>query len=169
MRQTQHKTKLAAGDLFQIPAPDGRAGYGQIVIPGKMFYVAIFEGLFQSIPRCDELVGTTLLVGWTNDALIHHKRWIVVGSCPIPPSLPFPNYKVNVGNDMFVTDFTGKVLRKASDAEAKLLTFRGSVSPIVFQDSLLAHHGMSNFHLLDELSVEQAFARCILPPRTESS
>jgi hypothetical protein len=158
------RRKLAAGDLFEIPAPDGRTGYGQIIVPGKLLYVVVFEGLFRGTPPpCDELARTPLLIGWTMDALIYHGRWKIVRSCPVPSGLPFPNYKVNVGEDVFVTDFNGKVLRKASDAEAKLLTFRASVSPIVFQDSLLAYHQMSNFQLLDELSLERAHRQCIIP------
>jgi len=160
------KKKLAIGSLFEIPAPDGRSGYGQILVPGKLLYVVIFERLYRGgPPPCNELTRAALLIGWTMDALIYHGRWKIVGTCPIPSGLPFPNYKLNIGSDIVITDYTGKVLRVARDDEANSLNFRSVVSPIVFQDSLLAHHGMSNLQMLDKLSVEQVRRQCIVPCR----
>ena len=157
------RKKVSEGDLFELPAPDGRKGYGQIVISGDLLYVVIFEGLFeQGPPSCEDFAKKILLIGWTTDALIYHDRWKMVGTCPDLRNIPFPNYKVKIENDIFVTDFDGKPIRKATPVETDLLDFRGGYSPAVFQDCLFAHHGLANSQALADLSIKRAEARCII-------
>lgn len=139
--------KLKQGDIFDIPSPDGRKGFGQIVVAGKTLYVVVFLGLRMEAPTPTEIVGEDiLLTGWTVDALIHHGRWSVVGNHqPRMERIPFPNYKVVMNGVECVRDFFDTTLRPATAKEAALLDHQTTVAPIRYQKAFLAHYGFGEW------------------------
>lgn len=154
--------RAAAGDIFEIPLPDGRSGYGQIIIDGDELYVAVFRDLYSALPDLDELVeNDILLVGWTADALIYHGRWKIVGNRPpIVARVPFPSYKVSLSGKPYVHDFAGKNRRPATAEEWQLLDYKTNVAPIRYQKAFLAYHGIGEWlQYYKELTVEHARRR----------
>lgn len=54
------------GDVFEMPTPDGRFGYGVVVEGGGCPYVAILHRLYDSRPALGEVEKDEVaLVGWT--------------------------------------------------------------------------------------------------------
>ena len=156
--------KVKQGDIFEIPSPDGRHGYGQVIVGGTAFYVAILAELYQGQPDLDEVLkGSVLLVGWTLDALIYHGRWKIVGNRPpISARVPFPSYKVRVKGMPHVHDFNGENYRPATAHDWELLDNKTIVSAIRYQNALLAHHGLEKWRDdYEELTVEHARRRVL--------
>lgn len=157
------RKKLRARDIFEIPASDGRRGYGQIVIPGTVLYAIVFEELYAQQPVVSDIAsGKVLLVGWTTDALIYHGKWRVIGSESVPINIPFPNYKVSQRGRMMLTDFHGKPIRPVTRKEAELLDYKSSVSPAVLEDSLFVLHQLASGSVHEPLLLENARKRCIV-------
>ena len=137
--------KVTAGDIFSLPTPDHRLGLGQVIVGGTVFYIAVFEGLFEAVPEdlATSLDRDILLVGWTTDALLHHNEWHLVGNAaPIIDRVLFPNYKVRVNGDPFVHDFSGKNYRPASSEDWEFFELKSTRAPIAFQSALHASCGL---------------------------
>jgi hypothetical protein len=161
----RRSTRIRAGDIFEIPAPDGRRGYGQVIVAGALLYVAIFRDLYAEPPRLSDLLEEDfLLVGWTLDALIHHGEWRIVGHVsPSAARVPFPSYKVRVKGVPQVHDFTEKYHRRATAEEWELLENKTTVAPIRYQNALLAHHGFGEWRSdYESLTVEHARRRVLI-------
>lgn len=133
-----------AGDVFEVPLSDGRFAYGVAVVGGGCPYVFVLKSAHDVRPlRPEALQDEIALVGWTMDALIHLKRWPIVGkSYPTRPDVPFPNWKVTIRGQMMITDFAGTPLRVATPTEAAALDLQSSRAPIAFQNAMDAVHGL---------------------------
>lgn len=145
-KSSQHGIK--EGVVFEIPATDGCRGYGQVIVGGKVFYIAVFCDLYRDRPVLEKLLKdcNVLLVGWTVDALIYHGQWKVIGhSAPICARIPFPSYKVRINGQPCIHDFDGSHRRPASTAEWELLEHKTTVAPIRYQNALLAFHGIGEW------------------------
>lgn len=156
--------RIRSGDVFEVPAPDGRLGYGQVIKDGSVIYVVIFRDLYGSQPDLlDILESDPLLVGWTVDSLMYHGRWKVVGNKPpILDRVPFPSYKVRVDGVECVRDFAGDTHRAATPKEWELLDEKTTVAPIRYQNALFAHHGLGEWKpYYDDLTVEYARHRVL--------
>lgn len=150
------------GDVFELPTPDGRFGYGLVVEGGGVPYVAILGKLHDSRPALDDLEGEEIaLVGWTMDSWFHHGRWLVVGNLdPDRLDVPRPNYIVGVEGEPKVTNFKGEVLGPPTNDEKGLLGYRGSRAPVGFQNAFLALHGYRDWDTGDDtLTAEHARLR----------
>jgi hypothetical protein len=155
---------VGKGDIFAIPAADGRSGYGQVIVGGITVYVAIFCNLHEITPDLDDLLKSgILLVGWTLDALIHHGEWKIVGSrSPISERVPFPNYKVRVKGVPHIHDFNGENYRPATSSDWGLLDHKTTIAPIRYQNALLAHHHVAVWRRdYEKLTVEYARRRVL--------
>jgi hypothetical protein len=144
--------RIKAGDIFEIPAPDGRKGYGQVILSKTLQYIVVFGELYVSPPDVDELLKSDIfLVGWTSDALFFHDRWKVIANrAPLSDRVPFPSYKINVRGERYVHDFNDEGYRPATTEDWELLEFESSRSPIGYQDALLAHHGFGSWDSRDD-------------------
>src|SRR5215207_1084563 len=136
-------SKPKVGDVFDVPAPDGRRGIGQVVRAGGVPYVIILRDLFEDRPPPVELVAKEiLLAAWTTDALFFHGRWVVVGNCPVVEDrIPYPSYLVLINGELVVEDFNGASRRLATPDDLRLLHYRTTYSPITLQKALLAQNG----------------------------
>jgi hypothetical protein len=75
------------------------------------------------------------------DALFFGRDWKVVGNVARRADFIFPEYKVGMSGETWVTDIDGKLLRLATWEEAKTLSFKSSDSPISFEKAFKAYHG----------------------------
>lgn len=145
------RIKLAEGDVLELRLPDGRLGYAVIVNRGALPsggtpYIAIFGSAFVERPEISALTKeSVVLAGWTTDALIYHDEWSVVAHGLPIPALPMPNFKVAQGDDVFVTDFRGKFIDRATEHERTLLDYQFSSTTSVFQDAFEALHGFKEW------------------------
>lgn len=136
----RHAKPLAAGDVFQIDDQGGGFGYGQVIRPGTVFYTSILQGLHDRPQAVESLSPERiLLLARTTDGALMRGEWKVVGNLPVPSNVPFPNAKVLQNGVLYVTDFDGRILRKASPADADLYDNPLSVSSARLQDAWLAH------------------------------
>lgn len=136
---------LRIGDVFAIPFPGGREGYGQIVLPGDALYVVVFEPLLASRPEIASIGRMPiLLVGWTLDSLLHTNKWTVIGNTvPEIGRIPFPAYRVLVSGEQRVHSFDGSKWRRARPGEIDLLDEKTIRSPVRYQNALMAHHALA--------------------------
>lgn len=164
IRGRRRSSKVSEGDIFEIPIPDGRRGYGQVIVGGKVFYIAVFRGLHHVQPDLGELIqDDILLVGWTVDALIYHGEWKIVGNRPpTSPRVPFPSYKVLVNGRPCTHDFNGDNFRPATPRDLELLENKTTVAPIRYQNALLAFHGFGEWRSdYNELTAQHARHRVL--------
>jgi hypothetical protein len=160
----KRSVRIKTGDIIAMSLPNGKLGYGQVIVGGVMFYVAVFRQIFDSPPELDELLqGEIIFVGWTTDALIYHSLWRVVGNrLPIAARVPFPTYKVRINGVAHIHDFNGENRRPASPEHWELLDYHASHAPIRYQNALLAHHGFGEWKdYYDEITIEHARRRVL--------
>ncbi|WP_421730528.1 Imm26 family immunity protein [Brevundimonas sp.] len=153
---------VKAGAVFEMPVPDGRRGYGIIIVGGGVPYVVILKTLHEKRPPLPDLDSDEIaLVGWTMDSLIYHGRWTIIGTDNGPPrDVPFPNFRVNVAGVLQTTDFQGKVIGPSRPDEIALLDNQFSSSPSIYQDALMALNGIGEWKShFDKLLPEYARAR----------
>jgi len=168
------RVRLKAGDIFELTVPDGRLGYGVVVMPGVLKgggtpYIIILQSLHSSQPSLADLAGDEIaLVGWTMDALVYHGRWRVVGhDYPARIDVPFPNWKVGRGGVTYVIDVMGEIIDEATAEEQELLDLQWSRAPIGFQNAFEAMHGFRNWdEHYDKLTAAYARKRMTRQPRT---
>lgn len=135
------KLKLSTGDIFRFRVPRHGFGYGQILRTDIIQYIAVFEPIFKSNAKLEDVSSSPLLFsGWTSDAKFFSGDWQVVGNVA-PRRIIFPEYKVGVSGDTWATDVEGELLRPITPDEAEHLTFRTSHSPIAFEKAFGAYHG----------------------------
>jgi Immunity protein 26 len=157
-------SRVKAGDVFVIRAPDGRYGLGQVISPGGVMYIAVFAKLYDGVPNADEVLSAdVLLVGWTVDALFHHGRWKVIGSRPVVGErFPYPSYKVVVEGEIRIRDFSGTHFRRCNPDEEKLVDYKTTIAPIRYQRALLAYNGIGQWDSdFDPLTVKHARDRIV--------
>lgn len=141
------RVKLKAGDIFRFQGRESLTGIGQVIEPGGVLYATILRPDFADPIEIDRLATEDILFcGWTMDALFYHDRWHVIGNLPIPEaSIPRPCSKVLIEGDIWIQDFRGRPLRKASPVEAETLDNHISRSPEIYVDAFSAYHGLGEW------------------------
>jgi len=136
--------RLKAGDVFEMKLIDGRLGYGVIIESKIIQYIIVLQGLHDQRPGLDVLVADSIaFAGWTSDAMIYHGDWeIVFRGYPMRADIPFPNWKVRIGEGYQTTDFRGTLLGPSTPMEIELLDNQTSHSPITYQIALEGMHGL---------------------------
>lgn len=139
-------------DVFELPTPDGRFGYGVVVEGGGCPYIVVLRGLYIHRPTLAQLGKDEIaLVGWTMDSWFFHGRWEVIGKLnPDHFDVPYPNHVVGVEGEPHVTDYKGEILGPLSPSERELLDYKSSRSPIGFQNAFLALHGYGEWDSDDD-------------------
>jgi hypothetical protein len=143
------KTRLTVGDVFQIPVDDARFGYGQAV--GKYgedaYYLAVFDGLFDSFNRddpCAVAQGPVVFLALSFDAKVAVGDWTIRGHCAVATEMPLPAYREMVGGPdrIDVVDFSGTRRRLARQHELQGLPNRLLVAPVRLEMALKARYGL---------------------------
>ncbi len=157
--------KLKQGDLFLIPCADTKKGFlGQILIPGKIFYMQVFDRLVDSsdsvvIPA--DGLGTPFLIGAATDDEFHRGHWKVVGTERVD-SFPKPYHVVNTPVGLVLRDFYGADLGTATKADELLYGFEKTVSGVVFSSAVQLREEMGpevDFGWIDFRTVSKRSAR----------
>ena len=138
------RVRLKRGDIYRFDLDETRYGVGQIVEPGKVFYITVLRT--PVLHGFDlEMLDTRdiLLCGWTTDALFFHERWHVIGSLPVQEDVvPRPCSKVRVEGKPWISDFRAQPVRPATRYEWEHLDYHRSHSPITYQKAFQAYHGL---------------------------
>ena len=169
-RATKRKrVKLAEGDVFEFVLPNGQFGYGIIVKCGRLKnggtpYIAMFGSLHRERPDLAKLLGEKVaLAGWTMDGHVYRGQWNVIAHGSPLPFVPYPNFKVKIGDKYYVTDVSGPPIREATDSETELLDYQFSKTPMCFHHAFEALHGFSEWNASDDkLTPAYAKARVLL-------
>ena len=147
------KPLIRQGDVFTIPVDECSFGLGHALLVNTNcynLYVAIYRTLHmdKALPDASYVVSDEVaLIGGTMDALLHHKRWRVIGNVPVDTMrYPWPSFLVRVGGIHIVESFDGVRLREATDADLKKLDNRWSRAPIAFQNAFAALHGAGEWN-----------------------
>lgn len=149
------RSELKLGDVFVLPARDGRMAVGQVVALGeqpKLYYLAVFEDVLQEGAPLEQVLAATrspvLLLGLTMAAKFTAGHWTVVTNAPVVEHVGLPAYKESVGfpPTWEVVDYSGSRRRLATDLEAELLPYRKVVSPMYFEVALRAHLGLESWN-----------------------
>lgn len=164
------RIKLSEGDIFEMPLPDGKFGYGIILrrggLPGGGTpYIAIYHAVHSERQDASDIVcGKIAFAGWTTDSLIYHGKWTVIAGSAQLPSVPFPNFKVAVEGKIHVTDVEGKLLGEATAAEQELLDYQFSRAAIFYQDAFEALNGFRKWDVnYEKLTPDYSAARVTRP------
>lgn len=165
------RIKLSEGDIFEMPLPDGKLGYGIILRRGFLTsggtpYIAIYHAVHSERQNAGDIVcGKIALAGWTTDSLIYHGKWTVIAGGMQLPSLPYPNFKVTVEGKMYVTDVEGQLLGEATAAERELLDYQFSWTAIGYQNAFEALNGFRKWDVnYEKLTPAYSAARVTRPP-----
>ena len=79
-----------------------------------------------------------IALGFFFDVLIKNKRWSAVASLP-PRRVPFPCFKVKVGDKFYVENWDGTRSREATPQELNALNFRANMGPIILEIAVKKH------------------------------
>lgn len=165
------RVTLREGDVFEFVVPDGRFAYGIILKRGALKngetpYIALFRSLYNNRPAVDELLRDDVaFAGWSMDTLVYHGRWTIVARDVPQPRVPFPNFKVTIGGEVWTTDVDGQAIDRATLSERDLLDFKWSRSPAGFQDAFGAIHGFGEWKSdYEKLTPAYADERVTRPP-----
>jgi len=131
-------------DIYEFQLANGYFGYCQVIFPGTVFYIAVFDEIFQvPIASIEGLSGVgPLLCGWTLDGRIHHGMWKLRGSKDIASEIPKPCYIIPRDGVEMVTSFEGADLRRATREDSLKLPRKTTVAPIRFEKALAAKFGL---------------------------
>lgn len=141
------------GDLFQIAIDDKLVAYGHVVAKCEPVYYMIAYDLLlfadQSPQIHNILRAPILFLGNFFDVLISTGRWKVVGKeSPDLSRIPFPSYKVKIGDYFYVESWNGNRRRLVTAEEESLLDFRDNWGPMYLESALKAYYGHESW--LDE-------------------
>jgi hypothetical protein len=144
--------KLKVGDIFTIPIDENRNGIGQILsIPNKDSFIIIIFDLIREkgllLENLDLNSCNIVFLGYTLDAKLYHKHWLIIGnSNENISSVYLPYYKLGTPpDDIFITNYKGERIRKALLNEFEKLNYQSVVAPVRYETALKAHFNLAEW------------------------
>ena len=144
--------KLKVGDIFTIPIEENKISFGRIInLPNKSnLFIVIYDYISElnNIPKLTEIIKKEIIIlGCTLDAKLYHKHWVIIGNCTDNIlDIRLPIYKFGLSDsDMYITNYKGVVIRKASIDEFDILDYKYCRAPVGFESVLKAYY--KNQHL----------------------
>lgn len=141
--------KLRVGDIFNVKLDDNTLGYGQIVaLPSKnTLIIAMFDIRSDQsieIPLDSICNATIIFLGYSLDAKLYHKHWVIIGNNTSNlESIFLPVNRLGTPpNDIYLTNFKGDIIREATPDEFEKLRYKTVVAPIRFENALKAFFGI---------------------------
>lgn len=158
------KIRAKVGDVFRIRIDDARCAYGQVFLMHHgtfNLYIGVFGPAFPADSSVDlETIceSDLALVGATEDALIYHGDWRIVGNRqPDISRLPRPRFQIDLEGKTVVEDFDGNFVRVATEEDIKHYDLRWSRGPIGFERAIQAQHGASDWQSdFERLTIQHA-------------
>jgi len=138
--------KIDSGLAFAIPLSDGTFGFGQIIAKQSPICYMVGLGIRRDRPELieEELVmHQVVLAGNFFDVLIRNGRWLKLGKFSPIRDVPFPCYKVKIGDKYYIESWDMKSKREASPSEVSVLGNRSNHGPIILEKALLGHFGIA--------------------------
>jgi len=132
------------GLVFAIPLAEGMFGFGQLIAWQRpIFYMAAYDMTAKSLgPSEDDMRSARpVLLGNFFDILIRNGRWLAIQRFQIP-KVPFPCFKVRIGDKFYVESWDKQQKREATSEECATLQFRTDNSAIVLENALKAHFAL---------------------------
>ncbi|MET0636615.1 MAG: Imm26 family immunity protein [Chitinophagaceae bacterium] len=142
--------KLKIGDIFTITISENEVGFGQIVaFPNKSTLLIIVFDLKRKGEGdydIEKIMSSKILfLGYTLDAKLYHKHWKVIGDRPVK-GVELPYNKIGTPPDnIFVTDYKGKKLRRCSIDEFDSLDYQNVIAPVRYENALKAYYGLQDW------------------------
>jgi hypothetical protein len=143
------KLKLKIGDIFTIPLGDHEVGFGQIInfpITKDVFIVVIFthkQPKKISVNLSNICKSEILMLGYTTDAKLYHKHWIVVGNyIDNIKNIELPIHKIGIQDDVYIINYKGEKIRKVYK-DVKNLDYMTTVAPVRYENALKAYFGLA--------------------------
>ena len=163
-----HKN-LRTGDVFTIALTGDEYLLGQILEPGREFYMCVFSKVFYELTSAANAVGLPLLlIGLTTDALFFHGRWKVIGSAKLPATYPRPLSVVEGPHGLDLVDFDQKRIRAANSVDEKYYGFRTSFAPVIFENAARAFLGIeTDAEDLSDIMASDAVRRAVQLPELQ--
>ena len=140
------KLKLKVGDVFSIPLGNGELGFGQIVsLPDRdTLIIALFNFKQNDAEPIDInkiFNSEVLFLGYTLDAKLYHKHWVIIGNIQSNLSnikLPYSKLGTPPG-DIYLTDFKGAELCEITEIDFSKLSYQTVIAPIRYENALKAY------------------------------
>jgi hypothetical protein len=140
------RTKV--GNVFTIPLTPDKVGYGQVAAGEHIvFYMLAFDYTTTPTEQCDIDAMTSspmIFAGNFLDNSIKRGKWKVVGNrAPNLTRMPFPAYRVKIGDDYWVESWDMRNRRLANEVEIALLDNRTHYAPVCLEAALKAYYGLA--------------------------
>jgi len=141
------KLKLKIGDLFTIPLENQETSFGQIVnFPNSkdVFIMCVFDkkqNVESEIKPKEICESPVLLLGYSTDAKLYHKDWLLVGNYTENISkIVLPFHRLGTPpTDIYLVDYSGKRIKEIDEELFNQLSYQTSYSPIRYENALKAH------------------------------
>lgn len=148
------KFKLEKGDVFAIPLTNEEYGFGQVISSydnrSGGFMVAIFDykniGL-QSISIDKICSKEVLFLGFTFDAKLYHKHWVLVGRYDLNiKNIQMPYFRLGTPpNDIYIVNFKGERLYEINEDVFCQLSYKSEIAPVRYENALKAYYGLQEW------------------------
>jgi hypothetical protein len=138
---------IGEGAVLAIPLGDGRWTLSQVYRPGIVFFLLVFDTLFDALPDSPVISGPPILGSWTNDAEVYRGNWRLLTHLPVADGIfAEPEYSVLIRGEPFVESFDGKAVRPREAGDGSLRN-RKSRSPLLVEDAAKAFFGLKDWAL----------------------
>jgi hypothetical protein len=148
------KLKLTLGDVFSIPLGNSEYGFGQVVTQyekksgGFMTAIFDFKSSTKDAPLQSVCISNVIFLGFTFDAKIYYKDWIVIG-----------NYTDNIGkikmpyfrlgsppDDVYIVNYKGERLKIIEEKFYSELSYRTEIAPIRYENALKSYFNLQEWN-----------------------
>ena len=154
-------TRIEPGLVFAIPISENLFGFGKLVAKDEpVFYMVGYDICSHTTNLTEEKLDQAkpLFVGNFFDVLIRSERWLPVMKLPIR-NLPFPCFKVRIGDKFFIESWNRTSRREATSEELSILRFRVDHGPIILENALKAQFGFAPWDTkFQHLKIEEVAA-----------
>jgi hypothetical protein len=146
------KLNIEAGLVFAIRLLNEGFGFGQLVVRQEpIFYMVAYDVQSETPTIGDHTIrqAKPVLMGNFFDVLIRNGRWTPVRHST-PPVVPYPWFKIIIGDIFYVESWDRKRKREATEEELTQLQPRSDYGPIILENALNAHFGLRPWEPLFE-------------------
>jgi hypothetical protein len=154
-KNINNSMRLKIGDIFTVAVSDLEVGFGQILaFPTKStLIICLFDLKLARANNYDVTLiskADVCMLGYSLDAKLYHKHWLVIGNIEPSKGILLPYNKVgSTPDDMFLTDYKGRKLRKCSNEEFDLLNYQTVIAPVRYENALKAFFNLGEWKVDD--------------------
>lgn len=141
------KLEIESGLVFAIRLLNEAYGFGQLVVRQEPIFYMVGYDIQSKTPTLDAHAleqAKPALMGNFFDVLIQNGRWVPVRHST-PPVVPYPCYKIRIGDKFYVESWDRQRKREATESELLRLQPRSNYGPIILENALNAHFGLKTW------------------------